>query len=111
MRDGQVEPIEVLCRHRARILEIIAEPIRHWLECGERMDIGLLLRSVRAPRREGNRHDITCILRRLPACTRRSFTHQIARLGIARLGIAQLGPLRWEPVSLTDTAIANTSSA
>ena len=36
-------------------LEVVAEPVGGRLEHGEGIDVGLLLRRVRAPRREGNR--------------------------------------------------------
>ncbi len=45
--------------------EVVAEAIGERLEHGERVHIGLLLRGVHASRREGNRHLVTGILRRL----------------------------------------------
>ena len=45
--------------------EVVAEAVGDRLEHGEGLDVGLLLRGVRAARREGNRHVVTGVLRRL----------------------------------------------
>ena len=45
--------------------EVVAEPVRDRLEHGEGFHVGLLLRRVRAPRREGNLHLMPGLLRRL----------------------------------------------
>ena len=36
------------------LAQVVAEPVRGRLEHGERLDVGLLLRRVRAPRGEGH---------------------------------------------------------
>ena len=48
-----------------RRAEVVAEAVRSRLEDGERLDVGLLLRRVRAPRSERNRHVVPGLLRGL----------------------------------------------
>ena len=45
--------------------EVVAEPVRGRLEHGERLDVGLLLRGVGAPRRERDGDVVPGVLRRL----------------------------------------------
>ena len=51
--------------------EVVAEPVGRRLEHGERLDVGLLLRRIRASRREGHLHVVTRRSSR-PARRRRS---------------------------------------
>src|SRR5713226_6286966 len=61
----QVRPIHQQLSRRSLVSlpEIVAEPVRGWLQYGERMLIGLLLRRVHAPWREGNLHVVADLLR------------------------------------------------
>ena len=63
----QLRPIDqqLLGRYREFGLEVVSEPISDRFEHGEGLHIGLLLRGVHASRREGNRHILAGILRRL----------------------------------------------
>src|SRR5439155_19620301 len=56
---------QLLGRYRVLALEVVAEAIRDRFEHGEGVRIGLLRRGIHASRREGNRHGVTGILRRL----------------------------------------------
>ena len=56
---------QLLGRHGVSGLEVVAEPVRDRFEHGEGLHVGLLLRRVRASRREGNRHVVPGVLRRL----------------------------------------------
>ncbi len=47
------------------VLEVVAEPVRDRLEIGEGLHVGLLLRRIRAARREGNLHVVPGVLRGL----------------------------------------------
>src|SRR6185312_3575248 len=51
--------------HAVLVLEIVAEPVRYRFEHGDGADIGLLLRGVGAPWREGNRDVNARVLRAL----------------------------------------------
>jgi hypothetical protein len=51
--------------HGVLALEVVAEAVGDRFEHGEGVHIGLLLRGVRAARREGNRHVVAGLLRRL----------------------------------------------
>ncbi len=51
---------DLVCRS-----EVVAEPVGGRFEHGKRVDVGLLLRGVRAPRREGNLHVVPGVLRSL----------------------------------------------
>ena len=44
--------------------DVVAEPVCGRFKHGERVHVGLLLRRVRPPRREGNRHVVSGLLRR-----------------------------------------------
>ena len=63
----ELRPIEeqFLCRYRVFGLEVVAEPVRHRLEHGKRLHIGLLLRCIRAARREGHLYVVPGVLRGL----------------------------------------------
>ena len=52
-------------RNAVLLLEVVAEAVGHRFEDGERLDIGLLLRGIRASRRERHRHGVAGVLRRL----------------------------------------------
>ena len=54
-----------LGRQSLLAFEVVAEAVRDRFEHGERLDVGLLLRGVRAAGREGDRHVVTGLLRRL----------------------------------------------
>ena len=54
---------QISLRPAMLLQQIIPEPIRSRLQHCERMHIRLLLRRVRAPRREGNLHVVTALLR------------------------------------------------
>ena len=61
LRSGQrqhVRPIhqQLLRRSRVPVSEVVAEPVCGRFEHGEGVHVGLLLRRVGAPRREGNLH-------------------------------------------------------
>ena len=47
---------QLLCRFSISGSEVVAKPVRGGFEHGKRLHVGLLLRRVRAPRREGNLH-------------------------------------------------------
>jgi hypothetical protein len=46
-------------------VDVVAEPVEGGFEHGERLHVGLLLRGVRAPRRERDRDGVSGVLRRL----------------------------------------------
>ena len=67
---GQRQHVRPLHQQRLRRqllsgLEVVAEAVRGRFEHGERLDVGLLLRGVRAPRRERDGDVVTGVLRRL----------------------------------------------
>ena len=55
----------MLGRHFVSVSQEVPEPVRVWLEHGKRFDVGLLLRCVRASRRERQLHVDARLLRRL----------------------------------------------
>jgi len=63
----QLSPIhqQFLRRSLLATPEVVAEPVRSRLEYGERVHIGLLLRSIHAARREGNLHVVPRLFRSL----------------------------------------------
>ena len=63
----QVGPIQqpLLGRQLLSGSEVVAEPVGRRFEHGERLDVGLLLRGVGAPRRERDRDVVPGVLRRL----------------------------------------------
>src|SRR6185436_4097300 len=63
----QLRPIDqqLLGRYRVLTTEVVSEAIRDRLEDGEGFRIGLRRRGIRASRREGHRHGVAAILRRL----------------------------------------------
>ncbi len=63
----QLRPInqQLFCRYAVFGFEIVAEPIGGRLEHGKGFHIGLLLRRIRASRREGHSHIVPGVLRRL----------------------------------------------
>ena len=56
---------QMLGRHLVSLSQEVAEPVRVRLEHGERLDVGLLLRRIRAARRERHLHVVAGLLRRL----------------------------------------------
>jgi len=55
----------MLGRHVVTMTEVVAESVRVRLEHGERFHVGLLLRCIGAPRREGHLHIMSGVLCRL----------------------------------------------
>ena len=51
--------------HVVSLSQVVAEPVRVRLEHGERFHVGLLLRRIRASRREGHLHVVAGVLGRL----------------------------------------------
>ena len=62
----QLRPIHQQLRRRSLVLlpQVVAEPVGGRLQHGERVHVGLLLRRIHAPRREGNLHVVPGLLRR-----------------------------------------------
>ncbi len=70
LRSGQRQKLRTinqhfLCPDGIVGFQIVSEPVCSRFEYGEGLHVGLLLRRIHTPRREGNRHLATGILRSL----------------------------------------------
>ena len=68
LRRGQRHELSPIDQHLFRrylngLPDVVAEAIRGRFHCSEGLDVGLLLRRVRAARREGNLHVMPGLLR------------------------------------------------
>ena len=85
----QLRPVnqQFLGRYGIFGLQVVAETVRFRLEHGEGGHIGLLLRGVHASRREGNRHRVTGILRRLLDACATAQNDQVSQRDLLAAGL------------------------